>query len=1654
MEKNIRTGSHKTMMTRSRGRPVKPIPVHPERVISRAVQAGLSITIELQRNIINKITRKHYESSQRTWIKNRQAYQVTKNYSYIRKAEPPVVDNNHKILFENAAKFGFTEVSRQKNSDGTVGPINQRLNSCGAALREFSHRSFLFPQPVDYGTQTYQIDQGTMEFRVAGYNASSFGPKVILAHPDLPSMDFGDAVRSHNEYIATFCAIHDVPVRETTRYSNLFLLLVRPYLEYFYSEYKTGRSGFQKGVNNALRQIKELVREAGFVPTMYEDRRISRNHDFHSPKAKLKFFDDQISEAETFYGSEHPLVTEVKRLKAGGVKRSYALDEPEEECFTTNDVEYIREKAVQRSVFSGSIYHRRIAVLFPSPWHITDVIFNGDRFAQDSRYIIVSELPVHTKSGVVKVDLVLFERTVSEDGKSVFWEPRLVLEIKTRKGQSWWVKPVFKKSEVRTVQRVVPEWPMDDLSLDDNMWNAIVNSTPRPSTQNQLNVYVRALADAFKRSTKRELGKILTGTIIVDSTSDLDRIRRSMEQLIVHAFEKMRERRRRIKRTAFEPDGNDRIALVVHEQEPPTRKDTKVVKAPWEPVYNPFRGKRNSEREFILYLSSKSQTSGGQSAAWHAKYHHGLQILHDVQTSRNATDIIWIDLADQFCDPGLAEARLRLRPRGYSEEELARVQPECIREFFESVAVRGHLDSILSFLYEDGKVPEFTLKRRRKDTHRVIVITGADTLRDATPSSHHEKLRLVMDRLLSSVPDDQKTTVVWFDSPLPSVDKALPYSSRALLPFYDDDSLSEVVTDIIWNLSVAPIGALLPDRWKLPIIGDSPMHDDIRVIVHHSPTSLSIELTHVPFLRGWSKRFRNKGSGLVVQDRRIHDVVPEKSVRDRMKLLSLTRIPWLVRLWPDETLAEDSKGTLAELFRSLDRELRRPLNRRAIRRRLLGELTRDPTILDLLRLRLPDTRDAKLYAAVTVGKINSQRLYRSPNKLLTRPLKTVPSHMQPLEVVDDEPEIDTVIGIRFEEEGDVTQPWWLVVQDPDNEARLMVGCFTHRPAATDGFLWSATSQETLTHHTLEDILALQQTIMTGSNTDIGVEVWSSRPGEDEAFDSGIIEVIGRGRSTVKHLRAFRQTLPSVVRSRPVSVTLPTEFFYDRVVDALRRYIASVTSPIPVTVSLERVKNGCQVTFTDPENGEILQTVTLDIFADLITLLRWPMRESGPMYTDSGAYVIWSVFEDIEFGELDFLKPYITYRAARLTPEELPERISQFFEETETLKVGIEHDNSVCPMVTEEQAMDHGVCWRITLPPDCPECVRQQIGKSMSGEELNGLLAPGRLYTAGRLYTFEFSQPEVSEKDESVVFHENKFIRIFLRGQGLCLKTLKPGTFLQVAGQKWYVEVSWRNRVHFEWKARSAVSGLYLSGGPRTIRLELGTGHIAREECARILNLIASEVPDNRVENLSQVEETVLSGLRVRGYSSKSSPLFELRVVESTRSVFRFGVYPEGVSADESSVDITIKAESGESVEEVLSEMDFVFEEGDLSQYNFRNKESFWKKLTVWVNRNIPDVEWTEGVEKPKQWEVTLSVDVKKNQVYWTAEDYTNDESKRELLYDDPKILLDSSVEKVEQELRETIEDDVIPKLVHISNLKDVLDKQVPEVIRELREEDE
>ena len=104
---------------------------------------GLSATVKMQSDICNKNTQNLYRSSRQAWSIAREMFIQTKNqgdpeFPLVMKAEARIRQNMLRMLFERAAEFGSTENGRVKSSDDDTGPVNQRLNAGGAALRGFA----------------------------------------------------------------------------------------------------------------------------------------------------------------------------------------------------------------------------------------------------------------------------------------------------------------------------------------------------------------------------------------------------------------------------------------------------------------------------------------------------------------------------------------------------------------------------------------------------------------------------------------------------------------------------------------------------------------------------------------------------------------------------------------------------------------------------------------------------------------------------------------------------------------------------------------------------------------------------------------------------------------------------------------------------------------------------------------------------------------------------------------------------------------------------------------------------------------------------------------------------------------------------------------------------------------------------------------------------------------------------------------------------------------------------------------------------------------------------------------------------------------------------------------------------------------------------
>ncbi|MFW9889481.1 MAG: hypothetical protein ACFFER_14940, partial [Candidatus Thorarchaeota archaeon] len=886
-------------MSGRRGRPRTPLPVHPNRVLSQAIKKGLATAVTIQGRIKNKTTRHLYESSKKIWKTATKKYrESTREFQHIIDAENNIRKNGLQMLFEKAAAYGNTEVSRVKSSDDTIGPLNQRFNIAGAILRDFALAMYPFPDPIE-------LPSGRI-----GYPKSSYGPEVVPIHA-IPELDFIDCVRQHVQVICTHCYIFDVPNRDTGRYTNLFLLRARPYLDRIYSEGKCGLKDFRTGTMRVLREIKNEITKIYSVRSGTKET-VTSQVEFESPTFTTDFFRKQVEDANNA-GVPSIITDEIERLLDGGSLDRDENDDPLP-CLTERDVGYIWSLASRRARKKGSQVHRQLLTQFPSFWDIHRAILNDDDVDSEDGYILCSETDIDTEFGPGRADILLLRREATCTGLHAVWRPVLLLDLKSKLGFHWSLSHSEKSSDSRKKhglpQRVVPDFIIKTKPLDETEWKSVIRSTPNDKTREQVNLYANAIAESYEEATDEPCPDIPVGTLVVDAESDLRALRSILRQFIIEVYESLPDQAADYSRTAFQlqsPSKSPRAAIIVHQQRIPWTSNRVPLPPVWKPPFNPLQGASSRKGRFLLNIAAKAPTSSGASASRIASYWHGMELLSRLIVENEEPKIVWLDLAEEFTESFLAEARLRLRSRNKSEEDQYKNHPREISELFESISVCGVFKEIHDYLF---KANQHALKHLFKmDSEHIVVVSGWDWIQKATPEPHRFRLNQLLAKLLDRLPDANDTTVVWFDSAVPDQSSSSAYSTRTVLPFYPNSPLFGEVTEIVWNLPLAPRSEIHPEDWNFSFDPISPYHDEIRVIIHQWREGYNIELTQTPPLINWSNKFRAEKPRLPLETSPVQDsIVPDSESRTRMRDLSVGLVPWLSKLYPaiiikDETIA-------------------------------------------------------------------------------------------------------------------------------------------------------------------------------------------------------------------------------------------------------------------------------------------------------------------------------------------------------------------------------------------------------------------------------------------------------------------------------------------------------------------------------------------------------------------------------------------------------------------------------------------------------------------------------------------------------------------------------------------------------------------------------
>ena len=650
-------------------------PYDPARAIARAYLNGLSTLKDLLYRRFIKSIKYVYTSTQTKWASALDKWRQSKrhgipDFSPITEVERHMRRNFNKMIWETTARYGNTEYKRIQNErKGKVGPLNRLLNMAGAQLRNYAVIRYSFPEPETIGRRGRRP--------TAGFEGGNDYPWVEVAHITLPELDFADMIRPHVFELCRKCFINDVPVNEARRYVNLLIRRLAPFLDYLYTSGETGWWGFRRSKKkngrdptqpDAEQILREIVDE---IETFYGTRNgksltVTQVLSEPEEEADISFFLDQVRRLR--YPKETISTIEQQRRDAWA---EFLKDLCERDILRDADARYLQKETKKRARWYGIKWHKLLTNGLVQPYNLRAIVLEGDRWAKEGdEYLIAAEIPITTPVGKGRADIVIFKRFMIPNPRIprdlVVWKPVAVFDIKSKTAFNWEIKAEEKESK-KNGKKVVPKFVIRRRGLTDTEWDEAIVGTPDKYGKDQLKAYAKGLVQEYVQITgDRNLPTPVSGTVIVDVSQDSAVVRTRFLQLL-HVFcekaptslkSKLNQRLQiKLKRYDWL-----KLVLVVDSVK---EKQVGLLLDKGNPViepepYNPLKECENEDNRFILYLSAASASRSGPTAAWIARYWHGLEYLYELSKLMKDAEIIWFDISGDFSYQPLTKTRLRL----------------------------------------------------------------------------------------------------------------------------------------------------------------------------------------------------------------------------------------------------------------------------------------------------------------------------------------------------------------------------------------------------------------------------------------------------------------------------------------------------------------------------------------------------------------------------------------------------------------------------------------------------------------------------------------------------------------------------------------------------------------------------------------------------------------------------------------------------------------------------------------------------------------------------------------------------------------------------------------------------------------------------------
>jgi len=839
----------------------------PNAVLATAIYSGLSALVWLARKRKNKQTEAIYEKMSDTWEtvqENRQADRASGSHEFssVQKIESSLRKLNFRMLWESTKRYGNRERKRVYSwKEGTIGELNNLLNYAGATLRNTVVPRYPFPTPHLYEIRVFPDGteqvipkdvadkvpavKGVKTHLRAGYRGNSKHPRVLLTHPTLPAMDFGDMIRAHLIELCRQCFIHCVPRTEAHRYIRLLIHRLIPFLDWVYTQGKTGRKNFSPDADKELRKIVLEIR-SNYSKHIGSRTRISKqmedvplNFDIKVLKEHVKLLQDT---------TDNPHIKKKCKTILQHIKRRIV---------TQREIETFIEEVMKKVQQEGNNWHSVLLSGYPQPRSLKEVIFAGDHFLRTPSGIqYLAEVPVTGPRGSGKIDLVLFARIQRQE--RYIWAPILILEVKTKAGFNFNLfgkRPRTKKPKV-----FVPVFNSCKEPLKNLEWEKTLVSVPPKTHTDQLNIYEGTLLSEYHALIGETTGfkTLWKGVVTLDVSQDYETTKRVFDHLIDNLADRLvnGEITGQWKTLTYKNASTDepapRVAITMTPAQGPINMLKSVIPLKTILFENPFQDRVEDDIFFTQYISLYSPTSSGKTAAWFSKTWHLLNHLAELEkTSQSDTSLIWIDLIGDFPSENLVEKRFRLeelrKTRLIKNPEYKRLRGLLERITF--VSVREDIDAFLIEGESSGieKVSStITSALKAPVGNRIAIIDGWSDLNSMTTATRRNNLQ-VLELSLLQILKGQVNEVIWTDTGVDLPQVCEIYQRNYSSPLYYSSPRKQLIDEILWNVPTAPrkLG------WQ------TPQYEDSRVIIQDLPTEQDpwTTIIHVPFLKGLGQKF-------------------------------------------------------------------------------------------------------------------------------------------------------------------------------------------------------------------------------------------------------------------------------------------------------------------------------------------------------------------------------------------------------------------------------------------------------------------------------------------------------------------------------------------------------------------------------------------------------------------------------------------------------------------------------------------------------------------------------------------------------------------------------------------------------------------------------